>query len=496
MNTYLYRETEKSRVNNLAPIIISFGLASVLFFYGFSSFQVLRTWLTSLSGLAIIWFYIWYRYNGNILIQLNILMALSFSFFNLIPSLYLSLRIPFFSRLDRWDLSDTYALVNVLTTLGTLSMLIGYELIKQNQYIVLQRSTNIILSKVQVNIILAIICVPAWLARSFLVVMGGYYRGFKDLGFLTGRWASVANLISSYGLLVPIILWLLSKRDHRWRLWAWIATIAEFTWVIPSGARIEIIQVALAVIFVVWWCNQRPPVTLTAILVLLTAMTMPIMGQYRLTIGRFSSQDRVSITATIAAYEAAQEKIEREVADSQLMYSIDESFRRFYDGSFFAYILKYYHQTYNFEYGETYIARLPFVLLPYFVFPDRPIMQTPLNNWFPHLIAVGHTPVTFLGEAYINFGHAAICVIPFLLGVILAIWDNLWLKYMDNVFFVAIYLLFCVKFFNATSMNLVSILGMMRNYILLLAVFYMIQHLLLRFSRLDHTNKASQSWSW
>jgi hypothetical protein len=112
--------------------------------------------------------------------------------------------------------------------------------------------------------------------------------------------------------------------------------------------------------------------------------------------------------------------------------------------------------------------------MPYFINPDRPIMQLPLGHWYQQLIAGGSQPTTYLGEAYINFGYLGIPVMAFVLGVILGVFENLFHKLSEHAYFTAAYLLFLVTFIYKVTAPLSVWLADMRNIAIFTIILYAI----------------------
>ena len=315
-----------------------------------------------------------------------------------------------------------------------------------------------------------------WLARAIMLARGVYYGAYVSGAFLSGRWASALGLISSFGLIVPIPLWLLSNRVPRWRRWAWLAAALEIAWVLPTGRRLQILETLFMFLLVAWWSNQRIPWRKLAALLVAAIIAFPIVGQYRYTIGRFTDVNRMSIGATLGAIQAAQDRFEREWGETTLD-SVDSFAERLYDGQFLGYLLKHYREAHDWEYGRTYYTRVPFVFLPYFAFPHRPVTVVHLTGWFPTLILSGALPITFLGEAYINFGYVGVPIMAFLLGMILAAYDVAFRRRQNDIFVLAVYLWFGKDIPYMVTTNLAHWLGALRNTVLLVIALHLVHSL-------------------
>ncbi len=459
-------------------MMISFGLAGIVAVYVFipSKNVILRAWLSSLLSLAVIWSYVLQRHNGRLSLRTDVLVMMGFSVTHLIPPLYLSIRVYSRPSLDGYKVADIYPLVAMVTTIGALALLIGYEMMgRKSRIVVPAKPTGKTQAGTQVLPIILLVSGVVWVARAILLVSGTYYWAYKNVVFLFGRWYSLTNQISGYGLIVPIFLWLLAYRNSRWRLWAWLATAAELAWVVPSGSALNILTVLFGLLLVAWWCNQRLSRTSVATLLVVAVVAMPIIREYRHTISQFIDVNRISFSATVMAAQSAQESFEREGGGTALSY-VDSFSQRVYDAKFLGYLLKYYREVYDWEYGRTYYTRVPFLLLPYFIYPNRPIMQVPINHWFV-LAAGGSAPSTFLGEAYVNFGYAGILVMPFLFGIVLGAYDVAFRKRQDDIIVVAVYLLISSGMPFMVTQSLAGWLGYLRNAVLMVLAM----HLALRF---------------
>ena len=451
--------------------IVSLGLAGIFVGWGLvpTEFLVLRTWISCLSALAIVWGLLYIRYGGQLPLRSDVLVMLGFSGFQLAPPLYLSIRIPYAPSVDIYDVADMYPLVALVTVLGALAFHAGYAIIKQRTPNDVSPKRPWGISPAQIGIIIALITLVVWVARGILLYNGAYYWIHVDESFLFGRWYSVTRTISDLGLILPIMLWLLMGQDRRWRFWAWLATAAEFAWVLPSGARQLMLETLFGLLLVVWWLRRRPPMKQLVILFFLAVLTLPILDIYRYTIVDATDINRISLSASVKAYHAAQERFER-LSQGSYLDLADSSLRRLYDGQFLGYLLKQYRSVYDWEYGKTYLERLPFLFLPYFIYIDRPIMQVPLNDWFK-LVAGGSTPTTFLGEAFLNFGYLGIFIVAFLMGMVLHLYDKFFQRRQQDILMMAIFILFSAGMPFKVNASFAGWLGYLRNaFLMALAV--------------------------
>jgi hypothetical protein len=452
--------------------MVSLGFAVMITAHVFvpSSSVILRAWLSSLSALGVIWGSVLQRYGGRLPLRTDVLVMIGFSTTHLLPPLYLSIRLQSAPFLDAYNVADVYPLVALVTTIGAMALLTGYRITEGPSRIAARMNqTGKIMPGAQT--LLIVIAVVVWVARSVLIAKGAYYWVYSNEAFLFGRWYSATSQITRYGLILPILLWLMAYKKPHWRRWAWVATAGEIAWVVPSGATQRILETLFGLLLVAWWCNKRLPRKWVAALLVVAVVGMPIIREYRYTIGLFTDMNRVSVGATTTAARLARERFEWGQGGTILNYA-DSSAQRIYDAQFLGYLLKHYREVYDWEYGKTYYIRVPFLLLPYFIFPDRPIMQVPIDHWFK-LVAGGSAPSTFLGEAYINFGYAGILIIPFLFGIILGAYDALFRKRQNDILTVAVYLLIGSGIPFMVTQSLTSWLAYLRNAVLMVLAIYM-----------------------
>lgn len=436
---------------------------------------VLRTWLSCLGGLTCLWGWLFYRYGRQIPLRLDVMAVVGFSLTALAPPLYLVTRLDTGVHVDDYRVADMFPAVALWTTVGAVALLLGYALSHHRRKPL--PATQPVATASFLPVLISIVVI-AWLARLVLVTQGAYYYVYHDDDFVFGRWFSVLGGIARYGLVGPLTLCLLAAKAPRYRAAAIVATVAEILYILPSGARKETLQLLLAFVLVVWWVRHRIPVLLLSSLLALGLVAVPIVGQYRYTISQSSDFDRVAVGSTVEAARNARTLFDDTVGSDVWTYA-DSFTNRLYDGQLFGYLLKHYYDVYPAERGATYYTRVPWLLVPYFIYPDRPIMQVALDDWFA-LVGYGSNPTTILGEAYLNFGFAGIPIMAFVIGIVLGLFDRFFEARLSNPFAAGIAILTAALTPSMTSTNLASWLGILRDSVLMYFVLAAVQYLVSR----------------
>lgn len=489
---FLPRYTHKNSL--LIPIYLAFSLLGLIIAYYVIPIDnlVLRSWLATLSALLLIWGYLFSHYNGKIPLKSNVFVMFAFSMSHLLPVCYLSVRIAKQPGLDLWGLAPVYPLVCVVTTLGALAFCIGYGFLERRLF---HKSAIHGAKENRLEISPWVLIIPfliiLWAARGFLLYNGAYYWTYVNEDFVFGRWFSVAYRVSIYGLILPIYLWLLQYRYRRWLFLALLITTMEFAWVVPSGSRGVIASIVSALLIVYWWLNRRFPWKWVIVVSFAFVVTMPIIGVYRNVISSVTDTNRIAISSTVTAYRLAMDRLGGVFFDPARLLN-DKLVFRMFDGQYLGYLLENYRQAFDWAYGSTYYERLPYILLPNFIYPYRPPMQVPLDNWFK-LHARGSAPSTFLGEAYVNFGFLGVPVIAFIMGMVLAIFDFLFTRRQNNYFIIAIYLFFVNQMGQFVSQSMASWLCTLRDAALMVLLYYIFEQLFLRKSKFREREKSTGS---
>lgn len=433
---------------------------------------IFSTWITSITGLIIIWILWWMFHKGKDIFDSSTMVLFGLSFTHILPPLYLSLRFEESFAADMFNVAGKYALTNNISTVGAVGILVGYYFVRKWKETGNENINIVIGIEIKsVNAIMVFIFIVVWTARMILLKSGAYYFINVDYDFMGGRWFSTLSQVSYYGLMLPMTLCLLANYDKRWLPLAILFSLLELFWVIPTGGRQYIIQVCLSLMLVNINNFRKIPLSLFIMFGLVIIITFPILGQLRYTSGMYLNKDEYNIG--MSQYYAFKDATDVVAESESELVVMDHMVSRFYDGQFLGYLLENYGNDFDWQYGKTYLERLPYVLMPYFIFQDRPIMQLPLGQWY-QLIAGGSQPTTYLGEAYINFGYIGIIPMSLLLGILLGLFDNIYKMFSYSILFKASYMLFLVTFMYNMSNSLGAWLAEMRNIVVFNIVIYIV----------------------
>jgi hypothetical protein len=439
------------------------------------SHSAFHTWTATLLTLSLLWGYVLHQNKGRVPLRSDVLVLGGFTLVYLLPPLYLSLREGA-RYVDRYEVSGFQPQVSLLTGMAAFVMLAAFRALHLrlggDDRPIPPPSPSLPMSRALPGLVPVALAIVA--ARLFLLASGAYYWTYSDEAFVTGRWYSLTISLSRYGLFVPLLLWMLTEHDRRWKVWAWAATAVELAWALPSGSRQALLETMVGFLLVVWWRKGRLPRGRMVALLAAATLAMPILGEYRYTISRYSTTTNVSMDATIRALWDARDRLGLE---GSLELS-DRFVDRMYDAQFFGYLIKHYRDSYDWEYGRTYTERLPYVAVPYFIGGgDRPVMQVWLDRWYK-LLSRGSNPVTLLGEGYVNFGYLGIPVVALALAATLALYEAAVRRLRENVFIDAVYLMHASMLPFMVSTSFVHVLAFLRNALVMMVAMVVLTRML------------------
>lgn len=414
-------------------IVISFVLLMAVP----EEYLVFRSISITLIAILSIGYYLYKRYSKELTLQADLLISVNTLAQFLLPVLYLAFFYHFNSDLDNHNYRHGYALTSFTALLGQTTFYLGYESIRKSIYFPRVQITEN--SYLRLFFVLLPLLTLIWIGRFSLLSSGSYYHIHRTDYQFTSPFYSVFAQLSGYGLIVVGALFLIAFSEERtipkrikFVIAAAVATL-EMLWYVPAGSREYIAFTILASIFAYIYTKRTIPKKAIAVLAIVSFPLLAVFGEYRYVASTSYHVSRIDLRATPSALLLARERLKTQ--DINIVANITD---RFYDGKSLGYLLMHYSNDYDYELGRTY-KNIPFSFIPRFIYPDKPIFTTALNEWYV-LLAGGSMPITFWGESYINFSWFGIVIMSYLLGLAMKGYDYIFIKRAQKPYWAYLYI--------------------------------------------------------
>ena len=391
-------------------------------------------------------YYLYKRYSKKLTLQSDLLISINTLIQFLLPVFYLVFYYQANLALDFHNFRYGFAITSFAALVGQTMFFLGYESIKKSLY--LPRVKIYENSYIRLFLVFLPLAIAIWAARIVLLSTGSYYHIYRSDYQSTSHLYSVFAQLSNYGLIIILALFLIAFSEEREVVKKRKMTIAvvvlglELLWYLPSGSRENIGMTILAPIIAFVFIKRRVPKLTLITLLLVSIPIIAIYGEYRYTISSHIGINKIEIRETLSALIES-----RAVLKQQKYNTIAGIMDRAYDGRSLNYLLMHYSDDYDYELGITY-KNIPFVFIPRFIYPDKPVFTTPLDYWYK-LIAGGSSPITFWGESYINFSWFGIIFMSYILGLGMKSYDSFFAKRISKPYWLYLYcfsLLFILRF--------------------------------------------------
>ncbi len=397
---------------------------------------VVRSISVTLVAVFSICYYLYRRYSERFAIQADLLISINTLAQFLLPVFYLAFYYHANPHLDVYGYRYGYAITSFAALLGQTMFFLGYESVKKSLYFPrIEISEN---SYTRLFLVLLPLLALIWIGRFVLLSTGSYYQIYRTDYQFTSPFYSVFAQLSGYGLIVVGALFLIAFSEKRKReknrkiVIAIIVLILEMLWYIPAGSREPIVFTISAPIFAYIFIKRTIPRKTIAVLVIASFPILAILGTYRYVAFTSYQVSRLNLSSVPATLMAAKEKLQYK--DTNIVAEITD---RFYDGKSLGYLLLHYSNDYDYELGATY-KNIPFSFIPRFIYPDKPVFTTALNNWYK-LLAGGSMPTTFWGESYINFSWIGIAILSYILGLAMKGYDYIFIRRSGKPYWIYLY---------------------------------------------------------
>ena len=410
--------------------------------------------ITLIATISIV-YYLYKRYSGKLSLQTDLLIAINTLAQFLLPVFYLAFYYYENPHLDYYDFHYGYAITSFAVLVAQTMFFAGYETIKKNSYFPTIQIIEESYSKL--FLVLLPLLILVWTSRIILLTTGSYYHIYRtEYQFINPLYSVFAQL-SGYGLIIVGALFLIAFSEQRKRernkkvVVAIIVFIIEMLWYLPAGTREPIAMTCSIALLAYIFIKRKLPKKAIVAFVLILFPLFTILFEYRYTVRIYQDISSINIEGLKPALLSAGDKLQKKDTNT-LAFSVD----RIYDGKNLGYLLTHYSQDYDYELGATY-KNIIYVLIPRFIYPDKPIYTTPLGKWYQLTGKYSSTPTTFWGETYINFSWLGIIVISYILGLIMKVYDYIFIKRSSEPYWMYLYLFSAIYIMIRLPMEVGSI---------------------------------------
>ena len=301
-----------------------------------------------------------------------------------------------------------------------------------------------------------------WLTRAALLAIGAFYHSHYTRGRdIDPRYSAWTQYDSGIGpIAVAFVFAAALTRNLNWGLAA-IYIFADFVWNFLSGAREKTLTPFIAMLLVYIVYRNRIPWKFLAAMLLPAILLMGFMDLYRQTVRRFSDVDKISVGQVLQALGRAKDNTETRGLTATFVIGLN----RVSDIEPIAEVYRNVPELQDYIDGETY-KRIPESLIPRAFWPDKPVIAIDINEWFFRHEG-GSSPLTVMGEGYLNYGWIGVVGAAVLCALMLRATDRLVLRFVHNIAILPVYIGFVAL---TARLHTQPVMMWIHSYIKLLAV--------------------------
>ena len=428
---------------------------------------VRRSVSITLIAIFSICYYLYKCYYKKFSFQSDLVITLYTLFQFLVPVLYLAFYYSANPELDEFaNYRFGYAITSFAALIGQAMFFLGYESIKPAIRFPRIQITEKSLSSF--FLVLLPLLVLIWIGRAVLLATGSYYQVYRTDFQNISHHFSFFSQLSGYGLIIVGALFMVafSEKQKRQRKIKFTAAIAifmlEMLWHVPAGMREPIAYTILAVLFAYIVIKRMIPVKTIVVLAIISIPLLAIFNSYRYVASSYTGVSEINLKVTLPALLEAKDRLN--INNEDMLAS---TIYRMNEGISLGYLLMNFSNDYEYEYGYTY-WKIPSIVIPRFIYPDKPVLTTSLNEYY--VLLVGSMPITFWGEAYVNFSWAGIIIMSYLLGIMMKGFDYVFIKRAHKPYWMYMYLFSSIHIMRLLSQAAVLWMSFLLKSILLAVI--------------------------
>jgi len=407
----------------------------------------LGTYLLGFGSCAVIYYGLKVKYHGNIPFNAEVTLIAGICIQYLAaPALLRLVSNDFAFFLDqpitaeRMEVKEAYCDA-LLIVLGFVAAYLAASSVFGVKRLPREASGKLILSFSESSLwFVCLLAIVLWGARVALLKTGSYYHlNRSDFQFDDWRYSMLAQIDSILGVLVLGYLfsrYLSMKGAALWPVAIYLG--ADLLWNFASGSRERGLTVVIVLVLTFILCRNRFPLKFVVPVFIGSLFLIGFMDFYRY--ASLSSADASKIEVKGIHSDLTFAKSEANA--NGFMTTAIWGLARLSDLESIAGIARWVPHGIEHTKGETYLS-IASGLVPRAFWHDKPPLIIPLNNWI-YVNEGGSSPITIMGEGYLNFGWAGVLVSGLICGILVPLTEGFLLKRSTRTLFFAFYLWFLI----------------------------------------------------
>ncbi len=392
-------------INLLARVIIAAALAAAAWWYPF---------IKKMS-------------KGNIqLINSCNLLAAGFTLLFIFPGVYITIFYERFERL-RPQLFDYYPQSLARISLAGFSFIFGYHLLASKRKSPCTK--KVIINKKRIYLIVFVLSILSWLVRLWLLSTGTFFHIHKsDFQFSNyGILAIAFTFIDiEYLSLLTFFIMGIKGKSKKLLIIPVILLSSVFFWYLLSGQRSEILRHIIAVmvcIFLYKTINFKKLLIFLSVIFIIFVAIMSVMETYTILVHNIDV-DVSSVNIIDGISNLAEARRVMDTLSYSTLSPLDKTIQRLGDIRSMGVLYPQVPETIGYIYGSSYWGIL-FTFIPHSIWPSKPdfeIRGEIMKRALPMQYA--SSPLTLVGEAYVNFSFPGIIIVFILIGMMARQFDD------------------------------------------------------------------------
>ena len=359
------------------------------------------------------------------IINVQNLMATGFTLLFIVPGIYIAARADYFESVrDSGQYADCYPQALAMVSMTGFAFMIGMG--AAGRFFARRGRKEfprppLRVSSRGLNFLFAAALALLWSVRIYLLYTGTYYHTLRtDYQYENSAMLAVIYTLESMSYLVIVTAFIQYLRG-KWKVRGWVFAFLftlDILWYVLGDQKASVFKIVFMVVTAVLMYRQITPrrfMMMAGAVVGLILFVIPLLNIYETVLYKFHcNPSSVSIARVVENLSEALESF-----DEGQLSPIDNAFQRLADIRSLGAVCSAVPDKVDFIRGESYVGIL-FAFVPHIVWPDKPdfeIRQALMRQIIP-LQTIASSPLTMVGESFVNFSYAGIFGVFFIVGIL------------------------------------------------------------------------------